>query len=101
MPVSVKERFKDFHRANPGIFMLFERFAEEALNAGAKKLSSKFIIERIRWEVAISTTGAGYNPVTGKPYKIDNRFTPWYARLYMLKYPARTGFFETRKIHTT
>ena len=100
--MSVKENFKDFHRANPIVFELFEIFAEEAISAGAGMLSSKFIINRIRWEAMISTTGtkSGRHPVTGKPYKIDDRFTPWYARLYMLKYPSRASLFETRRIRT-
>ena len=96
--IPVKRRFIKFHRENPEVFRMFEKFAEEAIRADATGLSSKFIIERIRWERMITTSGAGWDVKKKKPFKIDNRFTPWYARLYILTYPERKDLFNIRQI---
>ena len=98
--MTVEAKFRAFHAANPAVYGLFKRFAAEAIKAGIKRLSSKLIIERIRWECAISTTGAGWSVTKGKPFLIDNRFTCWYARKFMEDFPKAGEIFETRTIKT-
>lgn len=98
--MTVKNKFLAFHAANPGVYGLFKRFAAEAIRAGVKRLSSKLLIERIRWECAITTTGSGWSVTAGKPFKIDNRFTCHYARLFMNEYPKAGAMFEIRVIKT-
>jgi hypothetical protein len=98
--VTVEDKFNAFHAANPRVYGLFKRFAAEAIRAGVRRLSSKLLIERIRWECTISTTGAGWSTTKGKPFKIDNRHTFWYARKFMSDYPGAAELFETRVIKT-
>ncbi len=85
--------WREFHRANRGVFTLFERFAREALAAGKDSYSARAIGERIRWEVEIvikSTDG----------FKINDHHWPYYARLLMLLNPVEfKEFFETRDAH--
>lgn len=97
MARTIKERFIAFHKANPDVYRLFDRFALEAINSGMKKVGSKFVFERIRWETSVNTTGAGWSTATKKPLKLNNNFTAWYARLFMMAHPEHAGTFETRE----
>lgn len=98
--MTVEEKFEAFHAANPHVYSLFKRFAYEAFGSGATKISSKLIIERIRWETAISTTGAGWHTGAKKKFLIDNRFTAWYARKFCADFPKLAKKLELRTIRT-
>ena len=92
------KRFVAFHTANPQVYELYKRFAFEALEAGIDRLSTNFIMQRIRWEVDIVTRGAGWNPRAGKPFKINDHTAPYFARLFVMDYPMHADKFEFRKI---
>lgn len=96
--MTVQAKFNAYNAANPHVYTLFKRFAYEAFAAGATKISSKLIIERIRWETAITTTGAGWHVGSGKKFLIDNRFTPWYARKFCNDFPRLAARLELREI---
>jgi len=98
--MTVKDKFLAFHAANPHVYSLYKRFAYEAFAAGATKISSKLIIERIRWETTISTTGAGWHVAAGKKFLVDNRFTCWYARQFIKDFPKLASRLELRVIKT-
>lgn len=98
--MSALERFKSFHKANPDVFALFERFTMEAIDGGMKKVGAKFVFERIRWELCVSTKGAGYCVASKRILKLNNNFTPLYARLFMLKHKAHANLFERRTIRS-
>lgn len=100
MAITVEEKFEAFDAANPHIYTLFKQFALQALQSGARKMSSKLIINRIRWECAVTTTGAGWHVSSGKPFLIDDRFTPWYARKFIKDFPRAASMFELREIRT-
>lgn len=88
--LSNRERFEKFHRENPHVYELFKRFTFEAIKAGKKNLSVTMIIERIRWETDVVTSG--------EPYKINDIFKPYYSRKFMAEFPEHEGFFPTRRI---
>lgn len=88
--------FVKFHLANPGIYDLFKHFASEAINAGMKRISARFIVERIRWEVNVATTSAGWNIAAGKALKINDHHSPYYARMFADDYPVLAGYLEFR-----
>lgn len=85
---SKKQRWWDWHRANPSVYEYFERFTFEAIERGHKKLSAWLIVNRIRWETAVVTHG--------DDFKISNDFIAYYARLFMYRHPEHRGFFRTR-----
>jgi hypothetical protein len=35
--------------------------------------------------------------MTGEPYKINDHYSAYYARLFMRDYPEYDGFFRTRR----
>lgn len=88
---SWQREFEEFDRANPNIYHLFRRFAFEAQERGFKHFGAKAIMERVRWEVRMDTTG-------NSEFKINNNFTAFYARKLMRDYPSMAGFFRTRSV---
>ena len=80
--------FEEFDAANPVVWELFQRFTKEALSAGLEHFGSQAILERIRWETTITTSGL---------FKINNNFGPFYARKFHRHFPEHDGFFKTRK----
>lgn len=84
--------FLDFHTKNPQVYLLFEKFALQLLNAGNEKLGAKMIMERIRWE--ISTGGAKDE----HGFKINNNYTAYYSREFIKRNPKHKDCFEFRTI---
>ena len=85
-----KQIWWEWHKANPHVWKYFERFALEAISNGHNKISHWLIINRIRWEVTIVTTGSDF--------KISNDYIAFYARLWQAKYPQYKGLFNTKKM---
>ena len=83
------ERWLEFHRANPSVYELFRSFAMQAVNAGMRRLGARVIWERIRWYVHIETN-------TADEFKLNDHYTPYYARLLMLREPQLAGVFSRR-----
>lgn len=90
MSVTLAEKFAEYDNANPGIYYLFKRFAKELIAAGRNKLSASLIIERIRWEVSISTK-------SDDVFKVSNNHTAFYARKFMSDFPQYGEIFRTRE----
>ena len=82
-----KENFELFHNENLLVYDLFEKFALQASSI-RDRYSARGIFHRIRWETMIQQTGA--------VYKIDDGWSPHYARMFMEKHPHLNSFFETR-----
>lgn len=85
-----KKEFIKWHNLNPLIWENFEKFAFQAMRQNRKKISHWLIINRIRWEVFISTTG--------KDYKIGNDYIAFYARLWREKYPQHKDLFNIKRM---
>ena len=89
-PTPSYDRWVSFHKANPEVLELFERFAQEA-RASRSCFGAKMIWERMRWFTQIETKG--------DPVKLNNNYFPLYARLLMLlKHEQFDGFFRTRRL---
>lgn len=86
----INEDFWAFHRANPGVFAMFDRFARDLIRAGYARGSAKLIFERIRWETMFRASG---------PVKLNNNYTSRYARLWEYANPSHRGFFRTRELN--
>lgn len=85
----IQKNFEKFHRENPRVYILFCQFTRRMINAGLKNGSARLVLERIRWETAVET-------VPDKPVKLNNNYTPRYARLWMNDHPEFPDYFRTR-----
>ena len=93
MNKSFDERKRDFwawHKANPEVWHYFERFGLEAVSRGRKHISHWLIINRIRWEVSIVTTG--------DEFKISNDYIAFYARLWRARHPEHKDLFTIKRM---
>ncbi len=79
--------FSQYHSKNPQIYEEFKRFTFELINAGHRRLGSKQIVERIRWETMITTDGI---------FKVNNNYTVDYAYLFEQDFPSYAGIFAHR-----
>lgn len=85
--------FEKFHRANPHVWGLFQRFTLDIIRSGRKNYSAYMIFHRIRWHTDIETRSE-----TG--LRICNNHIPYYARMFHVKYPEFDGFFTSKKLTT-
>ena len=86
---STYREFLIFYRENPKVWDLFVSFCNKALDAGRKKAGGRMIMEVIRWEMYLVTTG--------DDYKINNNHVAHYVRLWLARNPDHPDFFETRE----
>lgn len=85
-----KRAFWEWHKANPRVWEMFEKFSLEAVSRGRKQISHWLIINRIRWETSIVTTG--------EDFKISNDYIAFYARLWRARYPEHKDLFTIKKM---
>lgn len=91
-PFSVRQaEFDRWHANNPAIWEYFQRFSFDALRSGHKRISHWLIINRIRWEVFLITTGSDY--------KISNNMIAFYARLWRKTYPEHAMLFNIKRMY--
>jgi hypothetical protein len=81
-------RFAEYHQQNPQVFDEFRRRAIAMRTAGRRKYSQWTIIQSIRWDHDLRTTG--------DVFKINNDFIALYARLLIHELPEFKDFFELR-----
>lgn len=86
----ILERFAEYHKANPHIFRLFCRFAEQVADAGFEHYSARGIFHRIRWHTDVETRS------DREGFKLSNYHSPYYARMYEIA-TGRHGFFRNRE----
>lgn len=96
---SIAEAFTEFDKENPAVWALYIRYAEAWIrsqitandwkNADKVRISSKQVIGRIRWYSTVETTG--------KDYKINDAFTPYYARKFVKEFEHYKKVFEMRE----
>jgi hypothetical protein len=77
-------------RRNPEIFHRYETIALDMISRGIRHGSSDDILHTIRKEVQHlkSRDGSGY--------KINNTYSPYFARYFVHLYPEHASFFEFR-----
>jgi len=87
---SIRQGFNKFNEENPHIFKAFEEQALKAINNGRTKISSKLIINWIRWHEFLQSSD--------KNFRINDAYQSYYARFFIEKYPQYNDVFELRKL---
>jgi hypothetical protein len=85
-----KSEWWTWHKLNPDVWRLFERFTLQAISSGREHYSAWAVIQRIRWHTTVETSGSDF--------KISNDYIAFYARLFHVKHPEYDGFFRTKKL---
>ena len=89
---SIEEGFNKFNKENPHIYNAFEEQAFKAIERGRKKISSKLIINWIRWNETLRSSD--------KNFKINDAYQSRYARLFIQNHPKYENVFELRKLRS-
>ncbi len=87
-----RAKFWVFHKNNPHVYDLFCRFALVAARRGRTRFSARTVLHRIRWYTQIETEDPG-------GFKVNNNWSPFYARLFVHDFPEYATLFETRTAH--
>ena len=87
---TIFEKYLEWDRANPEFYELFKRFTLQLLRAGRNNIGSALIMERIRWETMLRTSG--------EPFKVNNNYKSIYARRFMRDFPQHEGCFRIREL---
>ena len=95
-PLSAPEKeFRAFHEDNPRVWLMFESLTlellAEARRAGRTtgvRIGAKLIWEMLRWRTSLATRG--------QRFKLQNNFTPYYARMFRRRHPHLGELFATR-----
>lgn len=83
----MKKTFEEYHAENPQVWEGFIKITQETVDKGFKNYSAKGIFEIIRWHTGIRGNDQ---------FKVNNNYTPHYARKAMREYSHLRGFFRTR-----
>jgi len=86
-----KLKWWDWHKANPDVYDLFVKYSFEAIEAGRNRYSQWAIINRIRWNKEVETTGCD-------EFKISNDHIAFYARLFHAEHPEHKDFFLVKQL---
>lgn len=90
--MTIEQKFKEYHQANPHVYERLRAMALQARARGREKIGIGMLYEVLRWEHAMATTDPS------SEFKLDNNYKPYYARLIMQSDPRLAGIFETREL---
>lgn len=90
MSDSLKHKWWEFHKENPHVYDLVERFTLDVINKGYNNYSINSVFERIRWHTDIETK-------CEREFKLSNNHRAYYARYFMHLHPQYNGFFRTKE----
>jgi hypothetical protein len=91
--------FLAYHEANPRVYRLVDRFAQEAISRGYYQYAIATIWERIRWEVTI----VNRSNIDGADFKMPNNHRAHYARMWLANNPRFNKddpFFRTAELRS-
>ena len=82
-------KFLEFHRDNPHVYVQLVDCARQVKARGKTRYSIKGLFEVVRFREDTRTTG--------KPFKLNNNYTAYFARKIMEENPDLDGFFKLRE----
>lgn len=89
---TIQEQFEEFHRRNPEVFALLERYTKQVYERGRGRTGIRMIWERMRWEVMMTTDDPN------RDYKFNDHYTSRYVRLLVEVHPEWDHLFEKRRL---
>ena len=87
------EKWLKFHKNNPNIYHLFDKYTQQVIKVG-KKCGAKAVWEQIRWQTLYRIKDPFRNK--NEDFDLNNNHTAYYARHWMKQNPKHKDFFELR-----
>lgn len=88
----IEQQFRTFHAANPWVYEELRSLALDLRRRGRTRYGIKGLWEVMRWHRVQATS-----PDDEEPYRLNNNYTAYYARLLMEQEPELKGFFSIRE----
>ncbi len=82
------EGFLEAYKSAPEVWRAFERITLDLVKR-ERKAGAIDILGKIRWDT---------NVEGGLDWKVNNNYAPYYARIFVHKYPQHASFFEFRRV---
>lgn len=90
MSANTLARFLRYHNENPHVYDLFVDLARQWRVANPnRKIGINALVERVRWELGITTDGE-------EEYLVNNSFAPYYSRMIAINEEDLRSAFELR-----
>lgn len=86
----LEKQFCEYDEKNPHIWKEFEKIALLTIKKGFEHYSARDIFPVIRWH-------RGPKGLLEDGFKVNNNYSPFYARKFHRMYPQHDGFFRNRK----
>lgn len=90
----IPNAFLDYLRINSDVYFRFERLALKKINIGFVHYSSRAIIHILRHESEV-------HEHSNSGFKIDDHLSPYFSRLFAVRYPEYAGFFQMNRVKKT
>ena len=87
-PNTCEERFLEFHQENPHVYDRLVAMCRRLTAKGHKKIGIAMLFEVMRWDHMLATSD--------EPYKLNNNYKAYYARMIMASEADLAGVFNTR-----
>lgn len=85
----LRDRFLDFHEANPHVYEQLVQLARSARAGGRRRIGIGELFEELRWEDRLATGGDSF--------KLNNSHRAFYARLIARQESDLSDLFEFRR----
>jgi ATP-dependent protease HslVU (ClpYQ) peptidase subunit len=88
---TIEQAWRAFHQQNPHVYRRLVELAQEwRRRRPGSKLGIGMLFERLRWDLAIQTTG--------EALKLNNNYRSYYSREIMEREPELRDIFATRRL---
>jgi len=97
---TIQEAFEDFDKNNPKVYQLFKEQVLKAIAKGKDRISPKYIINWLRWEIFIKTDDAIEIEIEGEKlmFKINDAYSSRYARKFIDEFPIHEAKIARRRL---
>jgi hypothetical protein len=85
----IRARCNDFAREHPQVWPKFVEIALELIRQGQKQYGAQTIFAIIRYQTGLGSDGVN-------AFKINNDYSPFFARRFQREYPEHANFFRVR-----
>jgi hypothetical protein len=90
----LQKEWRLYHEANPRIYQLICKFANQAIARGFREYAIATIWERLRWHLQIEIR-------SDEEFKLPNNHRAYYSRLWLKDHPQYPNFFHTAALRST
>lgn len=87
-----RERFEEFHAANPQVYTEFCNIVSELQARGIKRFGVDIVWGKLRYDHAVAVNH------TGGRYRLNNNHRAYYSRMWLKDHPLDEFFFDTRRL---